>query len=44
MDQYHPEYLAKQYPRINRRISQEEWTEAISLAHQYGLNRLDHVR
>jgi putative pyruvate formate lyase activating enzyme len=44
MDQYHPEYLAKQYPRIDRRISQDEWTEAVSLAHQYGLHRLDHVR
>jgi putative pyruvate formate lyase activating enzyme len=42
MDQYHPEYLARQYPRINRRISQEEWSEVLSLAHQYGLHRLDH--
>jgi putative pyruvate formate lyase activating enzyme len=44
MDQYYPAYLAKEYPRINRRITQEEWNDAISLALKYGIHRLDHMR
>lgn len=41
MDQYRPEYLADQYPELNRRITAEEYREVLRLARQAGLNRLD---
>lgn len=42
MDQYRPAYNANQYPRINRRINQQEWKEAVNSARASGLFRLDH--
>ena len=41
MDQYHPCYRAGEYPKINRRITREEYEEAIRLALDAGLTRLD---
>lgn len=41
MDQYHPCGLAFNYQEINRRITGQEYKNAIELAHQYGLRRLD---
>ena len=41
MRQYRPEYQAPQYPKINRRISKAEYSEAIKWAREYGLIRLD---
>jgi len=39
MDQYRPEYRAHEYPEINRRITQEEYREAIQWAGRYKLYR-----
>ena len=44
MDQYHPCYKAFQIPNLARRISTVEFQEAIELAHEAGLNRLDKAR
>ncbi len=44
MDQYRPAYHASQYPKINRRITRQEYEEAVKLAHQAGLYRLDQRR
>jgi len=41
MAQYHPSYKAFDLPRLSRRITDKEFSEAIELAHRYGLNRLD---
>jgi len=41
MDQYHPEHFAHQYPEINRRIVQDEYSDAIKCAKDCGLFRLD---
>ncbi len=41
MDQYRPCGLAGKYPEINRRISAEEFGNAIKTAHEEGLHRLD---
>jgi len=41
MRQYRPEYKAKEYPEINRRITSKEYTEAIAWAKELGLSRLD---
>lgn len=41
MDQYWPYGDAYQYPEINRRITSAEYEEAIRLAHEEGLYRLD---
>jgi len=38
MAQYRPEYKAKKYPDIARRIRREEWKEAFEYARQLGLN------
>ncbi len=40
MDQYHPAYHADGYPELNRRLTHEEYQEAVRLAHQLGLNHL----
>ncbi len=34
MDQYHPTYLAKRYPEINRRITPEEFQNALKAARE----------
>jgi putative pyruvate formate lyase activating enzyme len=42
MDQYHPAYQASHWPELDRRLRREEYQEAVRLAQQAGLNRLDH--
>lgn len=39
MDQYHPMYKASDYPEINRRITPEEYGDAVKAARKYGLHR-----
>jgi putative pyruvate formate lyase activating enzyme len=39
MDQYRPEYQARQYSEINRRITRKEYLEAIQLAKRFHLYR-----
>ena len=41
MAQYHPCYQADNQPVIARPVQQREVTQAITLAHQQGLRRLD---
>ncbi len=41
MDQYRPVYLAHQYPKLNRRITWEEYRSAVEAARKCGLHRLD---
>jgi putative pyruvate formate lyase activating enzyme len=41
MDQYHPNYEAGGIEPLCRRITREEWHEALDLANRYGLRRLD---
>ncbi len=41
MDQYRPAYRAEQFPELNRRLTREEYQQAIELAHRAGLYRLD---
>jgi putative pyruvate formate lyase activating enzyme len=40
MSQYWPAYKAHQYPEISRRITKEEFQEAINLAKKFGLKRI----
>jgi putative pyruvate formate lyase activating enzyme len=40
MRQYRPEYKAKEYPKISRRISNAEYKEALGWAQEFGLKRL----
>lgn len=40
MDQYHPCYKAFEFPELSRRITNEEYQEAINLAKKFGLKRL----
>lgn len=39
MDQYRPQHRAFKYPELSRRISSEEFMDAISLAEEAGLSR-----
>lgn len=41
MDQYYPAYKAHQYPDINRKLTNREFQEAITLAEEHGLKRID---
>lgn len=41
MRQYRPEYKAFEYPELSRRITAKEYNEALQLAKEYGLNRLE---
>ncbi len=41
MRQYHPEGYAFRYPEINRPVSLAEWREAVAIARQEGIHRLD---
>ncbi len=41
MDQYRPEYNAWKNPGLKRRINFQEFHEAVDLAKQYGIKRLD---
>lgn len=43
MDQYHPCGLAHKYPEINRRITTEEFSNAINIAREEGLTKLDSI-
>lgn len=40
MRQYRPEHRAMEYPKIARRLTRNEYTEAVNWAKKYGLNRL----
>ncbi|MCR4407934.1 MAG: radical SAM protein [Anaerolineae bacterium] len=44
MDQYRPCYKANEMPPLNRRITHQEYEEAVRLAHEAGLHRLDDRR
>jgi putative pyruvate formate lyase activating enzyme len=44
MAQYHPCYKAFDFPQLSRPIDRREFNEAIDLAIQYGLSRLDSPR
>jgi len=44
MDQYHPCHRARHIPELNRPASDEEFANAVALAQQRGLNRLDSYR
>ncbi|MHB0997922.1 MAG: radical SAM protein [Armatimonadota bacterium] len=39
MDQYYPVYMAKDHPEINRRVTKEEYEEALQIARSEGLWR-----
>ncbi|MDI6736295.1 MAG: radical SAM protein, partial [bacterium] len=39
MSQYHPMYLAHNYPLVSRSISPEEYDQAIDIAKKSGLRR-----
>jgi len=41
MDQYHPAYKAAGIEPLSRRLTREEWNEALDLADRYGFTRLD---
>lgn len=41
MDQYRPYYKAHEFPEINRPITSEEYAEAVRMAKEEGLERLD---
>lgn len=41
MDQYRPAFNARQFPKINRPTSREEYRQALDMAAQAGLTRLD---
>jgi len=41
MEQYRPAFKAKDFPQLNRRITQKEYLEAIKMAKEAGLLRLD---
>jgi len=42
MHQYSVEYKAFDYPKITRRITVQEYLEAMGWAEEYGLTNLDH--
>jgi putative pyruvate formate lyase activating enzyme len=44
MDQYRPAYKAHQYAKLNRRITSQEYQQAVDMAEQAGLKRLDRRR
>jgi len=44
MDQYHPDYRADEIEPLSRRLTREEWHEALALAVSSGLTRLDSRR
>jgi putative pyruvate formate lyase activating enzyme len=43
MDQYYPCYEAFDYPPLDRRITGKEFAEAVNLAQEAGLIRLDGI-
>jgi putative pyruvate formate lyase activating enzyme len=44
MDQYRPCFNAHQYPPLNRRLTPDEYNEALKMTQEAGLNRLDERR
>lgn len=42
MDQYHPCWKADRYPPLDRRITQDEFDEAVRVAKEAGLHRIAH--
>ncbi len=40
MDQYYPCYKAFEYPELSRKITKEEFKEAVNLAKKFGLERI----
>ena len=44
MDQYRPAFHAHQYPELNRGITREEYSQAVRMATEAGLTRLDKRR
>jgi putative pyruvate formate lyase activating enzyme len=44
MDQYRPCYKANQYPPLDRRITRKEFQQAVKIALDFGINRLDGLR
>jgi len=43
MAQYHPCHKASQFPLLSRPVTREEFTKAVNLARQQGLERLDRL-
>ena len=43
MDQYHPCYRASKHPPLDRRITAQEYSEAVQMAEEAGLTRIDGV-
>jgi len=43
MAQYHPCHRAYDFPSLSRSVTKEEYLEAVTLALQHGLNRLDQL-
>ena len=41
MDQYRPDYNAHQFQELDRRLTRDEYIQAVKQAHSVGLNRLD---
>lgn len=41
MDQYRPEYCARKFPELSRRLNRQEYLQAVNLAVEEGLKRLD---
>lgn len=44
MDQYHPCYRSIDYPPLDRPLSHSEYVQALEMAKNFGLGRLDHPR
>jgi putative pyruvate formate lyase activating enzyme len=43
MDQYHPCFEAFEHPPLNRRLTQQEYADAVQLAIDAGLKRIDGI-
>lgn len=43
MDQYHPCYKAFDHPPLDRRLTNQEYAEAVQMAEDAGLKRIDGV-
>jgi len=41
MAQYRPEHRSREYPNISRKITRDEWRQALAWAEEAGLRRLD---
>jgi putative pyruvate formate lyase activating enzyme len=43
MDQYHPCFKAFDHPPLNRKLTDREFSEAVKLAVEAGLKRIDGI-